>query len=183
MKFSKALQRELSHADEGNWRDRLDALHSEHGSWKAVADHLGADKRTVERWRNGYVDRRTHERRQVSDATIKKHALPKIGKSLGSSRKAQLAGAPDLKRMSVRGHISIGNGEYERDEDMDVGRYMSDEDFEAIGQAYIDGNDALVDAAMDKAMSDSYIGDGATKLTDVVKLWFLDGTRAGSSAP
>ena len=170
MKFAKALQRELSGADEGNWRDRLDALHSEHGSWKNVADHLGADKRTVERWRFGYKDRHG-QRRHVSDATIKKNALPKIRHSLGTSRKAQLAGV-DWKRMGMRGQISIGGGEYERDEDMSPGRYMDDEDFARIGQAYLDGNDALVDAAMDKAMSDSYIGDGATKLTDVEKLWF-----------
>ena len=170
MKFSRALQRELSHADEGNWRDRLDALHSEHGSWKAVADHLGADKRTVERWRLGTRDRHGN-RTTVSDATIKKNALPKISKSLGGSRKAQVAGV-DWKRMSVRGHISIGHGEYERDEDMNPGRYMSDEDFEDIAQAYIDGNDAAVDAAMDAAMSYNYIGDGATSLTDVSKLWF-----------
>ena len=170
MKFSRALQRELSHADEGNWRDRLDALHSEHGSWKAVADHLGADKRTVERWRFGYRDRHGN-RKQVSPATIKKNALPKIHKAMGGSRKAQLAGV-DWKRMRVRGHISINGGAYERDEDMDVGRYLEDDDFAAIAQAYLDEKDDIVDAAMDKAMSDSYIGDGATRLTDVVKLWF-----------
>ena len=172
MKFSRALQRELSHADEGNWRDRLDALHSEHGSWKAVADHLGADKRTVERWRYGYVDRHGN-RRHVSDATIKKHALPKIRHSLGSSPGAQLKGIPDWKRMGMRGTPRIGNNpEYEREEDMDVGRYMDDEDFERIAQAYLDGDDEAVDAAMDAAMANSYIGDGATKLTDVSRLWF-----------
>lgn len=173
MKFYKALHRELSHADEGNWRDKLDALHSEHGTWKGVAEKLGVDKRTVERWRNGYVDRRTHERRQVSDATIKKHAVPKIRKSLAGSPGAQLKGIPDWKRMGMRGTPRIGgNPEYEREEDMDVGRYMEDEDFERISQAYLDGDEAAVNAAMDRFMADGYIGDGATRLTDVTKLWF-----------
>lgn len=170
MKFAKALQRELSHADRGNWRDRLDALHAEEGSWKNVADRLGADKRTVERWRFGYTDRHGN-RRQVSDDTISKHAAPKISKALGSSRGAQLRGE-DLSRLKVKGHISIGGGEYERDETMYLGSYFDAEDFEAIGQAYLDGDDERVQAAVDRAMSNSYIGDGATRLTDVNKLWF-----------
>ena len=177
MKFAKALQRELSHADEGNWRERLDALKSEHGTWQGVADHLGVHKRTVERWRLGYQPRVRKDgtrppRQPIGDKAVKRDILPKLQKAMGSSRKAQLLGAPDLKRMQIRGHISIGHGEYERDETMLVGNYMADGDFEAITQAYLDGDDAAVNAAMDRYMADTYIGDGATKLTDVSTLWF-----------
>src|SRR5208337_3017598 len=102
--------------------------------------------------------------------TIKKNALPKIRKVLGSSRQAQLRGV-DWSRMAVHGHISLGGGEYEREENMSLGRYFEEDDVEAIAQAYLNGNDAGVQSAVDRAMSNSYIGDGATKLTDVSRLW------------
>ena len=134
MKFARALHRELSSADQGNWRERLDALHGEHGSWQNVADHLGVHKRTVERWRLGYVDSKTHQKRHIGEKAVKHDVLPKLRKALGKSRSAQLKGV-DWTGLSVKGHLSIGAGEYEREENMSLGRYLDPEDIEAIGQA------------------------------------------------
>lgn len=169
MRFSEALGQTLGHVDAENWKGRLDALHEQHGTWKAVAAYLGADKRTVERWRYGYTDKHG-ARRQISDKTVKDSVVPKVGKGWGSDRKAQLQ-AVDWRGLHMSGTLQVGDYP-PRKQNMTVGHYLTAEDISAIGSAYLAGDAAGVNAAMDRFLSDGYTMTGDAQLTDVDKLEF-----------
>jgi len=169
MRFSKALRETLSGVDQENWKDRLDDLHREHGTWQKVADHLGANKRTVERWRFGYRDKHGN-RKQVADKTVRDHAVPKVRAGWKGARTAQL-GAVDWSDMFVVGWMET-SGTPSRRQNMRVGQYLTGEDIEAIGNAYLAGDDAGVDRAMDRFLSDTYTQTGDAHLGNTEKLEF-----------
>lgn len=169
VRFSRALGQALGRVDRENWKGRLDALHEQRGTWKAVADHLGVDKRTVERWRFGYTDKHGN-RRQISDKTVQGSAVPKVSKGWKGDRKAQLQ-AVDWRGLHLGGTLQVGDYP-PRKQNMTVGRYLTGEDISAIGNAYLAGDAAGVDAAMDRFLSDGYTMTGDAHLGDVDKLEF-----------
>lgn len=175
MKFSKALADALGGVDQENWRGRLDALHDQHGSWKAVSAHLGVDKRTVERWRFGYTDKHG-TRRQIGDKTVKGSVVPKVRAGWKADRKAQVQ-AVNWTDLSVVGTLQIGDYDESsphppRRENMSVGRYLSAESIADIAGAYVNGDDQAVDDAMDRALGTDYTGTNDAKLLGVEKLEF-----------
>ena len=169
MKFSRALRDALSGVDRENWQGRLDALHEQHGTWKSVAAHLGVDKRTVERWRFGYVDKHGN-RVHHTDKAVTEKILPKVRTEWGADRKAQLQSV-DWKGLHIVGWMTT-SGTPSRKQNMRVGLYMTPEDIEAIGGAYLRNDAAGVDDAMDRFLSDGYTGTGDAHLDDVDKLEF-----------
>lgn len=170
MNFYDALERALTRVDDSNWRATLDALHGQAGSWKALAGQLGVDKRTVERWRFGYVDKKTHERRQISAQTVQKSVLPKVRKAFKASRAAQVARV-DWRKLEVNGDLQIADYP-PRKERMYVGAYLSGEAITGIAAAYVSGDADRVQAAMDDALGADYIGNGDTTIGDVDGLEF-----------
>ena len=169
MKFSKALAGTLGRVDQENWKGRLDALHGQQGTWKKVAEHLGVDKRTVERWRFGYTDKHGN-RRQVSDKTVRDSAVPKVRAGWKGDRKAQLQ-AVNWRDLFIVAEMQT-SGTPARKQNMHVGHYMEPEDIAAIGNAYLAGDAAGVDAAMDRFLSDGYTQTGDARLGSVDKLEF-----------
>lgn len=167
MKYYDALVKALGQVDETDWRDKLEALHDERGTWQKTADALGIHKRTLERWRKGYQPRRGGPRRYISPGSI----VPTLREAWGKDRRAQVA-AVDWKKQVIVGTIEIGGGEYIRHETMYVGRYFTADSVQGIVTAYVAADARLTQQAVDFAMSWDYIGDGATRLLDVDELRF-----------
>lgn len=170
MDIYDALERALSRVDEGNWRETLDVLHGQAGSWKALSEQLGVDKRTVERWRLGYVDKRTHQRRQISQATVKRSVLPKLRQAFKANRAAQVARV-NWSKLQLRGDLQIADYP-PREERMYLGPYLSGEAIAGLADAYISGDPDRVQAAFDNALGEDYIGNGDTSIGDVSDLDF-----------
>lgn len=170
MRVSQALTQALARVDQENWRSRLDELHGRAGSWRALAGQLGAQRRTVERWRYGYTDKRGN-RRQVSDKTIKDSAVPKIREAWKGDRAAQV-GAVNWRNLQILGTlVLLDYEERARRENMSIGRYLSPESIAAISAAYISGTAADVTSAVNQAVSVDYVGMAA-QIRDVEKLEF-----------
>lgn len=170
--FDDALGEALGRVDQDNWRQALESLRDQAGSWKAVSERLGTDPRTVERWRHGYVDKKTHQRRQISDRTVQRSVVPKIKAALAQDRRAQL-GAVDWKRLKITGTMTVaGDTRYVRHETMYVGRYLTDDSIAAISSAYARGDSDGVNEAINDAMADDYLGLPGTTLDDVEGLDF-----------
>lgn len=164
--FYQALRAELERVNERTWRDQLDALHGQHGTWKATAGALGVNPRTLERWRNGYVSR--GRRVQVRPDSV----IPRIRDAIRRDRKAQ-AGAVDWKQLRVRGTIELDHRrEYRRKENMHIGRYLSPAAVEGLVAAYVARSAARVQRSIDNALSEEYVGNGDTRLLDVDELDF-----------
>jgi hypothetical protein len=175
----QAVRDEAGRVDESNWRDQLDALKVEHGTWKGVAEALGTDKRTIERWRHGYAPRGGGPRRFVNPAGfIPKiraavgQALPPVPKAGDRRRQVSLV---DWKRLRVTGTVVFppppDKEAYRRHENMWFGRYFTAQQAEGIAAAYIARNPARVQAAVDYAISTEYLGFDA-HLIDVEQLSF-----------
>lgn len=169
MNIYDALGRGLGGVDDSNWRASLDALHSTAGSWKAVAADLGVDKRTVERWRFGYVDKQGR-RRQISQQTVDKSVVPKVRKAFKASRAAQVARV-NWSKLTMSGQLQIADYPPRR-ETMYAGGYLSPEAIAGIAAAYISGDPDRVQAAMDNALGEDYIGNGDASIGDVDDLDF-----------
>lgn len=167
MRFYDALRAEMERVDQSNWAEKLVALKEQNGTWTATARALGVHKRTLERARLGYRPRGGGPRRFADPRSL----IDKVRKALAKDRRAQVA-AVDWKRLKVNGTITLGGGEYEREENMHIGRYFTDGQIEGIADAYIAGDADRVQRAVDHAMSEDYIGDGATTLDDVTELNF-----------
>lgn len=170
MNIYDALSQALGGVDDSNWRASLDALHDQAGSWKALSEQLGVDKRTVERWRFGYVDKKTHERRQISAQTVQKSVLPKVRKAFKASRAAQVARV-DWRKLQATGSLQIADYP-SREERMYIGAYLSGEAIAGIAAAYVSGDPDRVQAAMDNALGEDYIGNGDAGIGDVTDLDF-----------
>lgn len=170
MNINDALGRALGGVDDSNWRASLDALHSTEGSWKAVAEQLGVDKRTVERWRFGYVDKKTGQRRQISQRTVDKAVVPKVRKAFKASRAAQV-GRVNWSKLHVTGDLQIADYD-PREERMYLGAYLSSEAIAGIADAYVSGDPDRVQRAVDNALGDDYTGTGEAHLGDVSGLDF-----------
>lgn len=170
MNINDALGRALGRVDESNWRGALDALHARAGSWKALAGQLGVDKRTVERWRYGYVDKRTGQRRQVSPDTVRRSVLPKVSKAFKADRRAQVA-AVDWRKLQFNGDLQIGNYP-PRNQAIRLGAYLSQEAIAGLADAYVSGDPDRVQAAFDDALGQDYTGTGDASLGDVDDLDF-----------
>lgn len=143
--------------DDGNWRGRLDELHAHHGTWQRVADDLGVDKRTLERWRKGYAPRGGGPRRQVSPAGIVPKVRDAIARTLPArgDRRAQVA-RPDWRKLFIVGTIKWEN--YERTQNMHLGKYLTPASFEAIADVYVKRGNSRMPAAIDHAISTDYLG-------------------------
>ena len=168
MRFPQALRAALLNVDERNYRAKLEALREEQGSWQKVADILGVPRSTLYDWRTGYS--RSGRARRIKPS---RDSLRKIEGAVRKSRRAQLGGV-DWKKLRITGTIEIGGGAYTRHEHMYVGKYFADHEdaVRGLATAYLAGDDALLQAAMDFAMSWYYIGDGDTRLVDVDSLDF-----------
>ena len=164
--FYAALRAELERVDASSWRDQLDALHGQHGTWKATAAALGVTPRTVERWRNGYISRgRRIQARPES-------AMPRIREAIKADRKAQAA-AVDWSRLRVKGTIELDhNPKYRRKENMHVGKYLSGAAIAGLVAAYVSRQGERVQRAIDNAMSEEYVQNGDTRLLSVDELDF-----------
>ncbi len=183
MKFPEALERALAGAvDEGNWRSELDELHGHYGSWSKTAAALGVHRRTLERWRHGYISR--GRRVTVQPAT----PVGKIKATLGRDRAAAVAGV-NWKQMRAKGTINFGfdsaydedadpaelaaEGKYERTETMYLGLYMSGETTAGLAAAYVSGDGRRVQRAIDNYLSSEYMaGMGGVRIKDVDWLEF-----------
>lgn len=170
MNADDALGRALGHVDESDWRSALDALHDRAGSWKALAGQLGVDRRTVERWRFGYVDKRTGQRRQVSADTVRRSVVPKVRKALKADRRAQVARV-DWRKLTITADLQIGNYPPRR-EVMRVGAYLTPEAIAGIADAYVSGDPDRVQAAINDALSSDYTGTGDASIGPVDELDF-----------
>jgi hypothetical protein len=159
--------------DEGNWRSRLDELRGQLGNWDAVAAELGTNRRQVERWRLGYVDRRRHggERRFVSPSVF----LPRIREAVArqlpelGDRRRQVT-LVDWRKLVITGTIRW-KPDYERTETMYIGRYFEPAAMSALAQVYIDRSPQRMGRAIDHALSNEYLGFDV-HLTDVEELHF-----------
>lgn len=160
-----ALAAALGHVDASDWRGALDAIHEQRGSWKATAEALGVDKRTVERWRFGYVDKKTGQRRQIAESTVKRSVVPKVRQALGNDRRAQVARV-DWRKLQVKASLQIGNYP-PRVESMAVGLYLSTDAIAGISAAYVSGDADRVQAAFDHALGADYTGTGDVSLGNV----------------
>lgn len=170
MNIYDALGRALGQVDESDWRGALDALHEQRGSWKATAETLGVDKRTVERWRFGYVDKKTGQRRQIAESTVRRSVVPKVREAIRADRRAQVARV-DWRKLQVTGRLQIGNYP-PRVESMNVGLYLSPEAIAGISAAYVSGDPDRTQRAFDDAMGGDYTGTGDASIGDVDGLDF-----------
>jgi len=167
---------ELEHVDNGNWEARLNELYAEQGTWQKVADGLGTDRRTIERWRKGYQPRtkangvKPPRQRVNPDAFVPKIRAAFAGR--GKDRRRQVA-AVDWRKLFVHGTIKFGSPprEYTRTERMFLGSYLTPRSFAGISAAYISRKQFDVQRAIDHAMSVDYLGFDA-KLIDVQELHF-----------
>lgn len=167
MRFYSALKAELERVDAGNWEEKLDALHGQHGTWDATAEALGVHRRTVERWRKGYQPRKRRDGTQPPRQRVDPDTFTgKIRDALGADRRAQVS-AVDWSALIIVGTIVIeGYEDQERHEKMYVGRYLSAGSISGIGAAYVARSPVRVQRAIDHAMSADYIGQ-KTHLKDV----------------
>lgn len=164
--FYNALRAQLERVDAGSWRGQLDALKGQHGTWKATAEALDVTPRTVERWRNGYMDRGT--RKQVNPDSF----MPKIRAAVKKDRRAQV-GAVDWKKLRVKGTIELDHRkEYRRKENMHVGKELTPDAIAGLAAAYVAKSAVRVQNAIDDAMSNDYVGNGDTRILDVEELDF-----------
>lgn len=156
-RLERAELAERGRVDEDNWRDQLDRLKTELGSWKAVSAELGTDTRTVQRWRNGYAPRGGGPRRQVSPSGF----IPRIRQAVQDqlpkpgNRRTQVT-RPDWSRMVITGTVKFAD--YTRTERMFVGRYFTRETNEAIADVYIARKPDRMGRAIDHALSVDYFG-------------------------
>jgi transposase-like protein len=167
---------ELERVDDTNWEAKLNGLYAEQGTWQKVADQLGTDRRTIERWRKGYQPRTRANgvkppRQRVNPAGF----IPKIRAAFagrGKDRRAQVA-AVDWRKLFIHGTIKWGPPDkpYERTERMSVGNYLSPRAIAGISAAYISRRQWDTQRAIDHAMSQDYLGFDA-KLIDVQELHF-----------
>jgi hypothetical protein len=164
--FYAALRAELERVDASSWRAQLDALHDQHGSWKATAAAMGVTPRTVERWRNGYISR--GRRIQARPESV----MPRIREAIKGDRKAQ-AGAVDWSRLRIKGTIELDhNPRYRRKENMHVGKYLTAGAIGGLVAAYVARSAERVQRAIDNAMSEDYVANGDTRLLSVDELDF-----------
>lgn len=160
MKFPQALDEALTRVTEDDWRGKLDDLHGHYGTWDKTAHALGIHRRTLERWRKGYVSRGV--RHTIKPGT----ALPKIRGLLGKDRRAAVAGV-NWKAMRAKGTIRIAET-YTRTENMSLGQYMSDEAAAGLAAAYVSRDRGRVQRSIDNYMSEGYMdGLGGVRITDV----------------
>lgn len=165
--FYAALRAELERVDASTWRDQLEGLHASHGSWRATAAALDVTPRTLERWRNGYLNRRG-ERIQVKADSV----VPRIREAVKGDRKAQLARV-DWSRLRVKGTIELArNAKYRRKENMHIGKYLEAGSIEGLAAAYLARSAARVQNAIDNALSEDYVANGDTRMLDVEELDF-----------
>lgn len=170
MRVSLALADALGRVDEENWKSRLDVLRGRAGSWRALAGQLGVDRRTVERWRYGYTDKRGN-RRQVSEETIKRSAVPKMREAWKGDKAAQVQ-AVNWRDLQVTATLVLLNyTDKARRENMSIGRYLSAESIALISAAYVMGDPGTVTSQVNQAVSVDYVGMAA-QLRDVEKLEF-----------
>jgi hypothetical protein len=152
VRFSTALHRALTRADQGNWRRRLDDLHAEQGTWPGVAAELGVSAATLRRYRaGGYRSRgRWHP--------LKPDALyPRITRALRRRRnRAAAIGRADFKRLRLKGTWRVYEGKT-RNQRMDAGRYMSPASIEGLTTAYLSGDNERVDRAFDFFLQEDYV--------------------------
>lgn len=167
MKFPKALGEALTKVDDGNWRHRLDEMHSHYGTWDKTAHALGVHRRTLEKWRKGHVVKGV--RRYTKPASI----IPQVRAALGKDRKAAVAGV-DWKAMRVGGVLALkAYPEEARTEHMAVGQYMSRDAMAGLAAAYVSGNASRVQRSFDHFMATEYVaGLDPLPLTDVDYLEF-----------
>jgi hypothetical protein len=164
--FYQALRAELERVSASTWRDQLEALHAQHGTWKATAAALDVTPRTLERWRNGYISR--GRRIQAKPESV----IPRIRDAIRKDRKAQAA-AVDWSRLRVKGTIELDhNPKYRRKENMHVGKYLSADAIEGLAAAYISRQADRVQRAIDNALSEDYVANGDTRILDVDDLDF-----------
>jgi hypothetical protein len=165
--FCQALKAALERVTEHTWRDQLDALHARHGTWKATAEALDVTPRTLERWRNGYLNRRgvrIHVAPQVPVA--------KVRAAVKGDRRAQAAAA-DWSRLRIKGTIELDhNPKYRRKENMHVGKYLTGDAIAGLAAAYVSRSCARMQAAIDNALGEEYVANGDTRLLDVEDLDF-----------
>jgi hypothetical protein len=173
-RLERAELAERGRVDEGNWRAQLDALHAQHGSWKAVAADLGTDKRTLERWRLGYVPRGGGPRKMVAPAGF----IPKIKAAVArtlpkAGNRGRQVKQVDWRKLRVKGTIVFPPKKpvYERTENMHLGLYFPPDTMAALASVYTAGAVARMGRAIDKAISDEYLGFAA-HLADVEELSF-----------
>lgn len=167
-RFYDALKDTLEMVDAGNWREKLGAMKTEHRTWKATADAIGTDKRTLERWRNGYQPRTRPgkprpARREVDPSTF----LPKIRAAFVRDRNAQV-GAVDWSRLTVI--ATWWNGTYRRRQKMHLGAYMPTEQLAQVAGAYVNRNANGMAGIINQAMSD-YLGFDA-RMVDIESVSF-----------
>lgn len=165
--FCQALKGTLERVTEHTWRDQLGALHAQHGTWKATAAALDVTPRTLERWRNGYLDRHG-TRRQVTPQT----PMGKVRDAIKGNRKAQAA-AVDWRKLRIKGTIELEhNPKYRRKENMHVGQYLTPDAIAGLAAAYQSGRCDRMQRAIDDALSEEYVANGDTRLLEVEELDF-----------
>jgi hypothetical protein len=152
VRFSTALHRALTRADEGNWRRRLDDLHAEQGTWPRVAAELDISAATLRRYRAGGYRGRAGRWRPLAPDPL----YPRITRALRRRRgRAAAIGRADFKRLRVKGTWLL-NDTYTRRQVI-YGKYMSDESVQGLSSAYLSGNGARVDRAWDNYLSTDYV--------------------------
>lgn len=162
--FYSALKEQLELVDANNWETKLEGLHNRNGTWKATADALGVDKRTLERWRKGYQPRARRDgtrppRQRVDPRTF----VGKIAAALGKDRHAQVAGV-DWRGLVIRGTIGFPPPppySYRRHENMHTGNYFAPDTFAGLSAAYVARNPQRVQRAINNAISVDYLGFAA----------------------
>jgi hypothetical protein len=165
--FCQALKGTLERVTEHTWRDQLEAIHAQHGTWKATAAALDTTPRTLERWRNGYLNRRG-----VRVQTDPKTPMGKVRAALKGNRKAQAA-AVDWRRLRIKGTIELEhNPRYRRKENMHVGQYLSADAVAGLAAAFTSGRCDRMQRAIDDALSEEYVANGDTRLLEVDELDF-----------
>jgi hypothetical protein len=165
--FAQALKAALERVTERTWRDQLDALHGQHGTWKATAAALDVTPRTLERWRNGYLNRRG-----VRIHVAPQGPMAKVRAAVKGDRRVQAA-AVDWSRLRIKGTIELEhNPKYRRRENMHVGQYLSGDAIAGLVAAYVSRQATRMQRAIDDALSEEYVANGDTRLLDVDELDF-----------
>jgi hypothetical protein len=154
MRWAPALDEVLSLTNESNWRDQLNRLREEEGSWEKVARSLGVSPATLRRYRAGDYSAGQGRRRALSPAKL----IPKISDVLRTSRKAMIRNI-DFRTLRMFGTWRLtftGSGGVRRQQ-MDAGQYMSNQDVANVVGGYVAGNREAQEA-IDEYLAMGYSG-------------------------
>lgn len=159
MRPRAAADAALSHVDSSNWREQLNQLHREQGSWQSVAQQLGMHPATLRRYRAGGYSR-GGQRRQLDPGRIQ----PGIRKALRSDRKTMIRRA-DFSRMRMKCRWRIDDT-YDREQNMNLGPDMDPAAIEKLTRGYLAG-DREFTQALNNFLRDDYAHVDDARIQDV----------------